>query len=57
MVILFVGAKLIEGRGASLTGELAMLWAPVRAFFVGLFVVVLILALAGPTGELFARLP
>lgn len=57
MVILFVGAKLIEGRGASLTGELAMLWAPVRAFFVGLFIVVLILALAGPTGELFARLP
>lgn len=50
MVVLFVGAKLIERRGASLTGELAMLWGPLRAFFVGLFIVVLLLGAAGPTG-------
>lgn len=52
MLVLFVGAKLIDGRGASLTGELAVLWGPMRAFYIGLFVVVLLLGTAGPTGRL-----
>ncbi len=55
MVVLFVGAKLIDGRGAMLTGELALLWGPLRAFFVGLFIIVLLLGAAGPTGELSAK--
>ncbi|BDA51295.1 probable glycerol uptake facilitator protein [Coccomyxa sp. Obi] len=50
MVVLFLGAKLIDGRGASLTGELAVLWGPIKAFFVGQFIVVLLLGAAGPTG-------
>ncbi len=52
MAVLFVGAKLIDGRGAALTGELAALWGPMKAFYVGLFIVVLLLGTAGPTGIL-----
>ncbi|EIE19977.1 aquaporin-like protein [Coccomyxa subellipsoidea C-169] len=51
MAVLFVGAKLIDGRGAALTGELAALWGPMKAFYVGLFIVVLLLGTAGPTGN------
>lgn len=50
--VLFVGVKLIDSRGAALTGELALLWGPLKAFFVGLYIVVLLLGTAGPTGAL-----
>jgi hypothetical protein len=48
---LFVGAVLIDDRGASLTGDFKVLWGPLSAFFIGLLICVLVLGLGGPTGE------
>lgn len=47
---LYVGAVLIERRGAALTGELLILWGPLKALMVGFLICVLILGLGGPTG-------
>ena len=49
---LVLGVLLIDARGEEVTGEFALLWGPLKAFFIGLYAVVLILALGGPTGGL-----
>lgn len=49
---LVTGVLLIDARGEEVTGEFALLWGPLKAFFIGLYVVVLILGLGGPTGSL-----
>ena len=49
---LVLGVLLIDARGEEVTGEFALLWGPLKAFFIGLYAVVLILALGGPTGSL-----
>ncbi len=46
-----MGVLLIDARGVGFDNQLAQLWNSLKAFFVGLFVVVLILGLGGPTGE------
>lgn len=47
---LVMGVLLIDARGVGFDPQLAQLWNSLKAFFVGLFVVVLILGLGGPTG-------
>ena len=48
---LVMGVLLIDARGEGFDSQLAQLWLPLKAFFIGLFVVVLILGLGGPTGQ------
>lgn len=47
---LVLGVLLIDARGLAMEGQFLLLWGPLKAFFVGLYVVLLILALGGPTG-------
>ena len=49
-VVLVGGAMLIEARSEGLDGQLKTLYAPLSAFFIGLFIAVIILGLGGPTG-------
>ncbi len=48
-----MGVLLIDAQGKGVTGDFALLWGPLKAFFIGLYVVVLILGLGGPTGKPF----
>lgn len=48
---LVMGVLLIDARGMGFDSQIAQLWVSLKAFFVGLFVVVLILGLGGPTGK------
>ena len=48
---LVMGVLLIDARGEGFDSNFAKLWLSLKAFFVGLFIVVLILGLGGPTGE------
>ena len=47
-----MGVLLIDARGDGFDPEFSQLWNSLKAFFVGLYVVTLILALGGPTGVL-----
>ena len=47
-----MGVLLIDARGVDFDPEFSKLWNSLKAFFVGLYAVTLILALGGPTGML-----
>ena len=48
---LVLGVLLMDARGKNLEGQFLLLWGPIEAFFIGLYAVLLIIALGGPTAE------